>query len=281
MRARGLRRDAGRVHWLTAVLGLVLAVAVTSAVSPEFAPGLFSSERPDDAPKFGVARPRVETATVVRRLPHDPEAFTQGLVFDRGALYESTGLYGRSELRRVDLSSGKVLQRRRLDDDDFGEGLTAHDGRLIQLTWKSGTGYVYDRDSFRLLRRFRYETEGWGLTTDGHHLIMSDGSAVLSFLDPATFAVRRRVMVTAGGRPVERLNELEYVHGAVYANVWQTTRIARIDPATGRVDLWWDVAGIGEPARGVANGIAYDDATGRMYLTGKNWTALYEVRLPR
>jgi glutaminyl-peptide cyclotransferase len=273
---RGTSGDGGRTHWLTAVLGLGVAVAVVSAITPDF----WATPDPPARPGRGVAEPPVRSPSVVRRFPHDTEAFTQGLVFDRGTLFESTGQYGRSELRRVELTTGAVKQRRKLSDRDFGEGLAVHGGRLIQLTWREGAGYVYDRESFGVVRRFGYKTEGWGITTNGRELIMSDGSATLSFLDPVTFAIRRRLTVTAGGRPVDNLNELEYVRGALYANVWPTARAVRIDPATGRVNLWWDLTALGKGADGVANGIAYDATTGRMYVTGKNWPALYEVRLP-
>lgn len=256
--------------WLAVALALLVALASAATATSRPAPRARSEPQPGTL-----------AAGVVRRLPHDRHAFTQGLVFDRGVLYESTGQYGRSELRRVDLATGKVRQRHRLADRDFGEGLTMHGGRLVQLTWRSKAGYVYDPGSFRRVGRFGYRTEGWGITTDGRELIMSDGSAVLSYLDPVTFAVRRRVTVTAGGRPVERLNELEYVGGKVYANVWPTSRAVRVDPGTGRVDLWWDLAHLGAGLRGVANGIAYDATTGRMYVTGKNWPVMYEVRLPR
>jgi glutamine cyclotransferase len=219
---------------------------------------------------------------IVARHPHDSGAFTQGLVFDGGRLFESTGRYGQSELRRVDLATGRVLQRRQLSPRDFGEGLTSHSGRLIQLTWRSRTGYVYDLASFRPIGRFGYRTEGWGITTDGHELIMSDGSSALQFLDPVTFAVRRRLPVTSGGRPVAGLNELEYMPGGggVLANIWPTARMVRIDLATGRVTASYDLSPLNAGFEGVANGIAYEPRTGRLYLTGKNWPVLYQVTLP-
>lgn len=231
------------------------------------------------------AEPPVRVPTVVNEFPHDTEAFTQGLVFADGVLYESTGLTGKSELRRVDLTTGRVLRRRPLPPTDFGEGLTAFDTRLVQLTWQSGTGYVYDRDDFELTKVFRYDGEGWGLTQDGESLIMSDGSATLRFLDPQTYAVRRRLTVTAGGTPVRRLNELEYVNGVILANVFTDERIARIDPRSGEVTAWYDLSDLadsvpGDPTQDVLNGIAYDDRTGRLFVTGKRWPHIFQVKLP-
>lgn len=226
----------------------------------------------------------VYAVTVVKRFPHDPAAFTQGLVVDGDALLEGTGLTGRSDLRRVDLNTGRVLKRRALPSDVFGEGVTLLNGRVYQLTWQSKTGYVYDRATFALLRTFRYDTEGWGLTHDGRSLIMSDGSSTLTYLNPGTFRVERRVNVTADGKPVTNLNELEYVGGDILANVWMTDRIARIEPKTGRVTAWYDVSALsaGIPNRtpdDVPNGIAYDARTERLFVTGKRWPLLFEVKL--
>ncbi|WP_245588494.1 glutaminyl-peptide cyclotransferase [Deinococcus pimensis] len=222
---------------------------------------------------------------VVRRLPHDRAAFTQGLVFEDGALYEGTGLYGASELRRVKLDTGAVERRRALPQDVFGEGLASLGGRLYQLTWKNKVGYVYDRATFELQRQFTYDTEGWGLTTDGRDLILSDGSNVLRFIDPTTFREVRRVSVTANGQAVRNLNELEFVEGAVYANVWLTDTIARIDPATGRVTAWVDLTDVSRTVPksstdDVLNGIAWDAKGRRLFVTGKRWPALFEIRLP-
>lgn len=220
---------------------------------------------------------------VVATYPHDPEAFTQGLVYDDGVLYESTGLNGRSSLRRVNLQTGEVLQRRDIDPQYFAEGLALFNNQLIQLTWQSNKGFVYDKTSFEPLREWNYPTEGWGLTHDGAQLIMSDGSAILRFLDPATFAVTREITVTDQGQPVMRLNELEYVNGEVFANVWQTDLIARIDPQSGRVLGWIDLGGLLTPAErqgtDVLNGIAYDPAGDRLFVTGKLWPKLFEIKL--
>lgn len=223
------------------------------------------------------------TYRVVNEYPHDPNAWTQGLIYQNGVMYEGTGLYGRSSLRRVDLETGDVLQRYDLSDEYFGEGVTLFEDRLIQLTWKSRIGFVYDRDSFALLRDFHYPTEGWGITHDGQRLIMSDGSSTLYFRDPETFEKIGRVEVFDDNGPVVRLNELEYIQGEVYANVWQTDRIARIDPETGRVTAWIDLTGLLSPEdlRGadVLNGMAYDAGNDRLFVTGKLWPKLFQIEL--
>ena len=225
----------------------------------------------------------VYTFDVVRSYPHDARAFTQGLVYRDGFLYESTGLNGRSSLRRVRLDTGEVVQRKDLARRYFAEGLTELGGEIFQLTWDTKVGFVYDRRTFEPKRTFQYRGEGWGLTHDGMQLIMSDGTSDLRFLDPKTMKESRRVAVTAEGRAVEYLNELEYVKGEVYANVWLTDRIAIINPATGQVRAWADLAGI-VPAKGrdtnaVLNGIAYDADGDRLFVTGKLWPRLFEIRL--
>lgn len=223
---------------------------------------------------------------VVSRRPHDAEAFTQGLVLDDdGRLFESTGLYGRSSLREVDPASGEVLRRRRIPDDQFGEGLAAVGDQLIQLTWLDGLARRFEAHTFELVGRYRYEGQGWGLCFDGRRLIMSDGSDELEFRDPDTFEVLGSVAVTVGGRPLDRLNELECVDGSVWANVWKRDAIVRIDPADGRVTGVLDLAGIVEPhpvqadPGNVLNGIAYDPATETFLVTGKRWPELIEIRL--
>ena len=222
---------------------------------------------------------------VLRYFPHDPETFTQGLVFDEGVLYESTGGEGKSDLRRVDLENGTVLDSLPLPDKDFGEGLTVWKDRLIQLTWRSNVGYVYDKRDLRKIREFHYEGEGWGLTHDGRYLIMSGGSSTLRFLDPETFEVARTLLVKDHGRPVSDLNELEYVKGEVYANVWQSDRIARISPKTGEVVGWIDLKGLlknapPKPGRpNVLNGIAWDAGRGRLFVTGKLWPWLFQIEV--
>ena len=213
--------------------------------------------------------PAAWTYQVVNTFAHDPKAFTQGLVFENGFLYEGTGLYGKSDLRKVELETGKVLQEHKLPDEFFGEGITIFGDRIIQLTLKSKIGFVYNKETFELQREFSYSTEGWGLTHDDKQLIMSDGTPMLYFLDPETFVQNRKIMVLDQDSPVWGLNELEYIDGQIYANVWPTERIVRIDPETGRVIGWIDMEGIlaqedhSNPVD-VLNGIAYDPAGGRL-----------------
>lgn len=224
------------------------------------------------------------TYQVVNAFPHDPDSFTQGLIFLDGVLYESSGLYGESSLRMVTLETGEVQRQTLLPDEVFGEGLTDWDQTLVQLTWREGIGYVYNREDFSPLTQFNYETEGWGLTQDGENLIMSDGSATLFFLDPETYAILSTVEVLDEDAPVTMLNELEYIRGEIFANIWQTDSIIRIDPATGEVKGWIDLSGLlpeeeRTPATNVLNGIAYDPETDRLFVTGKLWPKLYEIRL--
>jgi glutaminyl-peptide cyclotransferase len=223
--------------------------------------------------------------TIVHTYPHDHEAFTQGLEYVDGVLYESTGLQGRSTIRKTTLATGAVAQKRSIDVQHFGEGITIFKSELFQLTWQSGVAFVYDRSTFAPKRTFKYAGEGWGLTHDRDNLIMSDGSEFLRYLDPATFAERRRVRVTGVGLPVKNLNELEYVKGEIFANVWMTDFIARIDPPSGRVTSYIDLRGL-MPARDVSpdavlNGIAYDAAGDRLFVTGKLWPRLFEIKLMR
>jgi glutaminyl-peptide cyclotransferase len=221
---------------------------------------------------------------VVHVYPHDPQAFTQGLAFADGVLYEGTGLNGRSTVRTVKLENGEALKVHKVAEQYFGEGIAVWRDRIFELTWRSGTGFIYDRNTLERVGTFTYAGEGWGLTHDGARLIMSDGSAFLRFLDPDTQRETGRVQVRDGGVPVEHLNELEFVKGEVLANVWQTERVVRIDPKTGRVLGWIDFAGLlspGDAARGVdvMNGIAYDAANDRLFVTGKLWPRLFEVRI--
>jgi glutaminyl-peptide cyclotransferase len=226
-----------------------------------------------------------DTYQVVRTYPHDPNAFTQGLIYVDGHLYESTGLNGRSSLRLLDLASGNVLQKHDLAHEFFGEGLTDWGSTLIQLTWTSHKAFVYDRFSFSLQRTISFDGEGWGLTHDETQLILTDGTPTLRFLDPKSLRVTRRLRVTdQSGRAVENLNELEYVRGEIYANVWQTNQIIRISPRTGKVLGRIDLTGIidkrelqGEGA--VLNGIAYDAAGDRLFVTGKLWPKLFEIKV--
>ncbi len=224
---------------------------------------------------------------VVRSYPHDRNAFTQGLIFRDGVFYEGTGLNGRSGLRKVKLESGEVLQAKPLPQEYFGEGITDWKGQIVQITWRSEVGFVYDMNTFEQTKRWTYTGEGWGLTHDDSRIIMSDGSAQLRFIDPATLKETGRITVRDANGPVERLNELEYVKGEVFANVWQTDRIARISPQDGRVTGWVDLSGLLTPAEraaadaagGVLNGIAYDAAADRLFVTGKLWPRVFEIRL--
>lgn len=221
---------------------------------------------------------------VIKAFPHDPTAFTQGLVFADGVFYESTGLRGRSTLRKVAVETGAVIVQQPVDAQYFAEGLALVGDELLQLTWEEQTGFVYDKATFKRLRTFTYPTEGWGIAFDGRNLVMSDGSSRLFFLDPKTQKPLRSIEVTDASRPVERLNELEFVRGELWANVWQTDRIARINPGTGKVVGWIDLTGLLRPeARGpggdVLNGIAWDKAGDRIFVTGKNWPWLFQIEV--
>lgn len=220
----------------------------------------------------------------MHRFPHDPTAFTEGLEWYDGALYEGTGIVGQSGVRRVDLTTGAVLNSVELPPPHFGEGVTVFHGTLYELTWKEGIGFRYDPRSFAPRGQFTYAGEGWGMTHDARSLIVTDGSNVIRFLNPTTLHVERTLTVTADGMPVPRLNELERIHGEFWANVWQSTQIARIDTASGRVTAWVDVAPLVPPVDpgdtiDVANGIAYDSAADRIFVTGKLWPTLYEIKI--
>jgi glutaminyl-peptide cyclotransferase len=227
-------------------------------------------------PEYGVR--------VTHVYPHDRTAYTQGLEYHDGVLYEGTGLRGRSTLRVVDLETGKVIRQIHLASQYFGEGITILGGRVAELTWQAHTGFVYGESAFQLLRQFSYEGEGWGLTNDGRHIYMSDGTAQIRVWDPTTLAEIRRVTVHDGQQQIELLNELEYIRGEIYANVYQTNRIVRISPADGHVLGWIDASGLldeadyAEPVD-VLNGIAYDAARNRLFITGKLWPKLFEIQL--
>jgi glutamine cyclotransferase len=243
----------------------------------------------------------VVAAQVLRRFPHDTKAYTEGLFIEGGALFESTGVQGRSSLRRVDLASGRVLEQVNLPPAIFGEGIapwmpaTPHTtpnrakpapAQILMLSWRNGTGFRFARHGFRPLGHFAYLGEGWGLASNGHELIMSDGSPTLRFVNPANFRATRFLPVTASGQPVPMLNELEWVDGEILANVWLTDRIARIDPATGHVLGWIDVSALHREVGltgddQVPNGIAFDAAHGRLFVTGKEWPTLFEIRAPK
>jgi len=225
-----------------------------------------------------------EPWTVVRELPHDSSAYTQGLVYAAGTFYESDGLYGESRLRRVDAASGRTLASVLLTDGYFGEGLALAEGRLVQLTWKEHVAWVYDAATLARVDSFSYDGEGWGLAWDGRQLIMSDGTANLRFLDPRSHRVVRQVTVRDGTAPLTRINELEYVRGELFANIYQSDWIVRIDPATGAVLGWLDMAALWPrerrtPGSDVLNGIAWDSATGHIFVTGKRWPMIFELAL--
>ena len=257
---------------------------VESTAEPTTAPTAEPTAAPTEEPTPESTAIPVYTYEVVNEYPHDPAAFTQGLQFVDGVLYEGTGLRGRSSLRKVDLETGEVLQQIDLDREYFGEGIDVIGDRIYQLTWQNKVAFVYDRETFAEVGRFDYSTEGWGLTFDGTDLIMSDGTATLYRRNPETFAVIDRVQVQAGDDLVPLLNELEYVNGEVYANVWQTNKIARIDPTTGQVVGWVDLTGLLDKSTitdpvDVLNGIAYDAETDRLFVTGKLWPTLFEINL--
>jgi glutamine cyclotransferase len=224
------------------------------------------------------------TYEVIQTYPHDSQAFTQGLVIHEGYFYESTGLYGQSSLRKVEINTGRVLQKSELPSEYFAEGLTIWEDKLIQLTWRENTGFVYDLEDFSPITQFNYPNEGWGLTHDGTHLIQSDGTATLSFLDPETYQVTERITVIDQGTEIDHLNELETIQGEIYANIWRTDYIVRIDPKTGIVLGWIDFSGIlpedlMTANTDVLNGIAYEPVSNRLFVTGKNWPTVFEIRL--
>ncbi|OEZ61555.1 glutaminyl-peptide cyclotransferase [Duganella sp. HH105] len=222
---------------------------------------------------------------VVRAYPHDPQAFTEGLLYRDGFLYESTGLNGKSSIRKVELETGKVVKSKDIPPQYFGEGLTAWQDTLVGLTWQTHTGFVFDLATFEMRSQFAYPGEGWGLAQNGKELIMSDGTATLRFLDPKTFLEVRRVKVTADGIPVDQVNELEVVGDEIFANLWHTNTIARIDPANGKITGWIDLgklypdAGKGPNGENVMNGIAWDAEKKRLFVTGKLWPKLYEIKI--
>jgi glutamine cyclotransferase len=223
---------------------------------------------------------------VIHVFPHDPGSYTQGLIFNNGKLIESTGQVGHSSLRQVELETGKVLQKVDVPEPYFAEGMTLLKGKIYQLTWQHQLGFIYDASTFEKIGKFNYQGEGWGLANDGQSLILSDGSNRIRFLDPENFQIRKTIAVRDGGTAVTEINELEYIQGEIYANIWHADRIARIDPQTGRVVGWIDLSGLlprGEvhDEEAVLNGIAYDETGGSLFVTGKLWPKLFEIRLVR
>jgi glutamine cyclotransferase len=226
----------------------------------------------------------VRSYKVIATYPHDPKAFTQGLQYLNGSLYEGTGLPGESSIRKVNLTTGAVLKIQPVSSIYFGEGITVLGNRLFELTWQNGVAFAYDANTFQTMDTFHYSGEGWGLTYDGKRLVMSDGTSALRFLDPVTFRELSRIQVRDGSRPVADLNELEYIEGEIWANVWQTERVARIDPRSGQVNSWVDFTGLLKPAdrtpeTDVLNGIAYDAQRKRIFVTGKRWPKLFQIQV--
>jgi glutamine cyclotransferase len=272
---RGWMRWTGRtrfsVHPILAFLPLLPFLPLFAAASAQV----------PSVPPVGSRAP-LYNYTIVHSYPHDAEAFTEGLEFRDGFLYESTGLHGRSSIRKVKLETGEVVQNRNLSRDYFGEGITFWKDELFELTWNSEIAFVYDATTFASRKTFTYRGEGWALTHDTDGLIMSDGTAQLRFIDPATFKERRRITVTDAGVPIRYLNELEWVKGEIFANVYTTDYIARIDPTSGQVTGWIDVRGMlprQNDGNTVPNGIAYDAARDRLLVTGKLWPRLFEIKL--
>jgi len=262
-------------------LPLLAVVAYACATAPPRDPGVAPAAL--EPPSMRANTP-VSGVDVVHVWPHDPGAFTQGLIVRGGTVLESTGLYGASSLRRADLATGRVLARVDLAPDVFAEGIALLGGKIYQVTWRGRRGFVYDAETFAALREFTYDGEGWGLTAVGERLVLSDGTDALRFIDPATFRVDRVVHVHDGDRPVTQLNELEMVRGEIFANIWGSNQIARIAPESGEVKGWIDAAtiagdGAGRDPDDVMNGIAYDEAADRLFMTGKRWRSIFEVRL--
>ena len=264
----------GKMMSLPLIAGIVLSLFVSFSIIRNHSSAVSKDQGP---PTY--------RCKIVHTYPHDPKAFTQGLAYHDNFLYESTGHWGQSSIRKVDLATGQVLKNHPLDDRYFGEGITFWQDKLIQLTWKEQIGFVYDLESFQPIGNFSCSTEGWGLTQDGQRLIMSDGTSTLHFLDPVTFERIGQLQVMNGSFPVAYLNELEYVKGEIYANVWQTNRIARISPETGIVTGWIDLTPVinlmGRSTIDFPNGIAYDEAQDRLFVTGKYWPRLFEIQLTR
>ena len=231
-------------------------------------------------------KPAIYGFEVVHAFPHDRGAYTQGLIFHDGKLLESTGQVSRSSLRRTELETGKVLQKVEVPPPHFAEGIALLKGKIYQLTWQDQVGFIYDAWTFDKIGQFNYQGEGWGLATDGQSLILSDGSNRIRFLDPDNFQVRKTIAVLDGKTPIIQLNEIEYIQGEIYANIWHANRIARIDPQTGKVVGWLDLTGLLAPGEvqdeeAVLNGIAFDAATGRIFVTGKLWPKLFEIKVVR
>lgn len=270
--------------WLTACSSGTDASESLPAPQTETTAQTEPATPPVPSPSSAV-RPSIQTYEIVATYPHDKGAFTQGLFFWEGALYESTGRHGESTIRRVKIETGEVEQSRDLPPEYFGEGITRWQDTIIALTWRSGTGFVVDLETFSPIDAFGYPGEGWGLTSNDTQLIQSDGSPILRFLDPETFEIKDTLAVSLNGRPMRNINELEWINGEIWANVWQSDLIARIDPETGNVTAVIDFTGLFpdnarvQPNDDVLNGIAHDPETGRLFITGKHWPNLYEIKV--
>lgn len=281
----GSGRKFSRVLLTCGALAVALVAVLLIFASRNSAPeGQSNGTSANKATTASDGQARQVSYEVVNSYPHDPTSFTQGLLWHNGGFCESTGQYGQSKLRRLEFPSGKVLKETSLSPELFGEGLALVDSRLVQLTWKSHRGFVYDLNSFRLLQEFTYDTEGWGLTYDGKNLILSDGSSDLFYLDPETFKPVKKLAVKMNGRPIRELNELEFIDGEIWANVWQTDLILRIDPSTGQVTSFLELQGILAPSdktgsEDVLNGIAYDAEHKRIFVTGKLWPRIFEIKI--
>jgi glutamine cyclotransferase len=293
-----LKFDSVRVYYDGRLIKVIKSEPWECSVDPSFttltgrrsvkAVG-YTSNKTESVTRFVIIysdiRPKKLSYSVVRKYPHDREAFTQGLFYDKGVLYEGTGQESGSSLREVQLETGKVIRQHNLDASLFGEGITLFKDRIYQVTWRNKVGFVYNKSDFAVLNRFYYQTEGWGLTTVNDRILMSDGSNVLYFCDPEMFSVVSRLEVYDDEKKVDQLNELEYINGEIWANIWMTDLIARIDPASGRVNSYIDLSKIfPEPGRrevnaDVLNGIAWDPERGRIFVTGKRWPELYEIKV--
>ena len=262
----------------------LILVLILSLASIQCNSGAHTNTRPSDPPENAV----VPTFgyEIVNIWPHDPNAFTQGLVFLEGKMIESTGQEGRSSLRNVELQTGSILKKVDIPFPYFAEGIALLNNKIYQLTWQNQLGFIYDAQSFEKVGEFKYNGEGWGLTTDGQSLILSDGTNRIRFLAPDSFKVTKTIAVMDRKVPVDQLNELEFVNGEIYANIWHDDRIATINPENGRVTAWIDLAGLLQPGdvqdpEAVLNGIAYDQSSGRLFVTGKLWPRLFEIKIKR
>lgn len=269
---------APNIKWIwLLIFALLLIITAVILTCVFYKPGEIHSSLPEELTSY-------MTYEILNTFPHDPQAFTQGLVFHEGYLYESTGLYGESSLRKVDLESGEILERVDLPDQIFAEGMVIFEDHIFQLTWREKIGFVYDLEDFLLINQFFYPVEGWGLTHDGQDLIFSDGTSSLYFMNRYTFEILGSITVTDQGQEIQRLNELEYIQGEIFANIWGTDDIIRIDPETGQVLGWIDMSGIlpdelRTADTDVLNGIVYNLEEDRLFITGKCWPRLYEIQL--